>query len=60
MTFSRPADRAEQRRLPAARRADENHELALADRQADAVDGAHAAGELLDHVIEHDLAHGGD
>jgi hypothetical protein len=51
------ADRAQERRLPAARRADEHHELALADRQVDVVDRDHAAGELLADVLEHDLTH---
>ena len=35
---SRPADRAQQRRLAAAGRADQDHELAVPDRQADVVD----------------------
>ena len=38
------ADRAQQRRLPAPGRADEDHELALADREADVVDGATPPG----------------
>ena len=55
--FSRPADRAQERGLAAARRADEDHELALGDRHAHAVDRANAAGELLRHAVQHDFAH---
>src|SRR6185503_3851364 len=53
------ADRAEERRLSAAGRADEHHELALADREVDVVDGADSARELLDDVVEDDFSHGG-
>ena len=53
------ADRAEQRRLAAAGRPDQDHELAVADREVDVVDRAHlAAAELLRHVVERDLTHG--
>jgi hypothetical protein len=51
------ADRAQQRRLAAAGRPDEHHELALVDRQVDCVDGDDAVGELLGDVVEDDLSH---
>src|SRR6185437_15105624 len=40
-------------------RADQHHELAVGDRHVDARHGLHAAGELLRHAVEDDLAHGG-
>ena len=52
-----PGDHAQQRRLPAARRADEHDELAVADGQVDVVDGDDAAGEDLAHALEADAAH---
>jgi hypothetical protein len=44
-------------RLPAARRADQDHELAIPDLQAQATHRLDAAGESLVDVIEHDLSH---
>ena len=52
-----PRDRAEQRRLPAARRADERDELSIADFERDVIDRDHIAGEDLAHVPELDLRH---
>ena len=45
-------DHAKQRRLAAAGRPDEHHELAVLDRQVDVVDGDDAAGERLRDVLE--------
>ncbi len=45
-------DHAQQRRLAAAGRPDEHHELAVLDRQVDVVDGDDAAGEGLRDVLE--------
>ena len=50
-------DHPQQRRLAAARRPDEDEELAAADRERDVVDGDHAAGEDLADVVEDDLGH---
>ena len=52
-----PGDHAQQRRLAAAGRADEHHELAARDREADVVDREHAAGVVLRHPLEPDLGH---
>jgi hypothetical protein len=43
-----PGDRAQQRRLPAARRADEDDELARFDVEVDAVENVQIAVGLLD------------
>ena len=53
---SRPAQHPQQRRLAAARRADEHHELAVLDVEADAVDDLGAAEGLLD-VLERYRCH---
>ena len=45
---SRPGDQAEERRLAAARRADEDDELALLDVEVDALDDVDVAKRLLD------------
>jgi hypothetical protein len=52
-------EHAEQRRLAAARRPDQNHELAALDRQADVVDGGDAPGKQLGDAVEDNPAHGG-
>ena len=53
-----PADRAEQRRLAAAGRPDEHHELAVLDRQVDVIHGADTSEEFLGDALEDDLPHG--
>ena len=50
-------DRAQQRGLAAAGRADEHHELAVADLEADPVDRRDAVREPLGHVSQADAAH---
>ena len=50
-------DHPQQRRLPAARGADEDHELAAPDRQADVVDGADVPVVDLSDLLEPDLGH---
>ena len=52
-----PGDHPQQGRLAAAGRADENHELAVGDRQADVVDGHDIAVEDLRDVGELDRGH---
>ena len=52
-----PGEQPEQRRLAAARRADEHQELAVADLQGDVVDGLDRA-ERLRHPVERDRRHG--
>ena len=52
-----PGDHPQERRLPAARRPDEHHELPVGDRQVDVVDGDDAAGERLRHMLELDRSH---
>ena len=52
-------DHPQQRRLAAARRADEHDELAVEDREIDVVHGDEAAGEDLRDVLETDLSHAG-
>ncbi len=47
----KPGDEAQQRRLAAARGADEDHELAVVDRKIDAVDDVDIAERLL-HLLE--------
>ena len=54
-----PRDRAQQRRLPAARGTDQRDELAVLDPQRDVVHGGDSAGEDLRHAIELDLCHVG-
>ena len=58
VTSSSPASCAKQRRLTAAGRADESDELAVRDRERDAVEGNDIAGEDLGDVLEDDLGHG--
>ena len=53
-----PGDQPQERRLTASRRADEDHELAVADPQGDVVHGDDAARVLLRKPVEHDLPHG--
>ena len=53
-------DHPQQRRLAATGRADEHHELAVADLQADVVDGGDVAGVDLRQLLELDLGHGPD
>ena len=53
-------DHPQQRRLAATRRPHEDEELAAADRQRDAVDGDHSAGEDLADVVEDDFGHAKD
>jgi hypothetical protein len=53
---SRPGDHAQGRGLAAARRADEHHELLVADLQVDVFDGVDAVVELVD-ALEDDLPH---
>ena len=48
VTSLEPGDHPQQRRLPAARRPDEDEELAVLDLERDAVDGGHAAERLAD------------
>jgi hypothetical protein len=50
-------DHAQGRRLPAARRADEDHELAIADLEVHVPDGLCAVGVPLGHSVEDDLSH---
>jgi hypothetical protein len=52
-----PDDHAEQGRLPAAGRADEDHELAVVDVQADVVHRGEAVAVLLDDVAHLDRGH---
>ncbi len=49
-------DHAERRGLAAARRPDEDHELLVADRQVDVLDGVHLV-VLLVELPQHDLRH---
>src|SRR2546423_856428 len=53
-------DHPEERRLAAARRADQYEELAAADGQGHVVDGRHVAGEDFADVVENDLGHSND
>ena len=50
-------EHAKQRRLAAAGRADEHHELTARDREADLVDSHHVPREDLRHPLELDLGH---
>jgi hypothetical protein len=52
-----PGDHPQQRRLAAAGRADEDHELAVLDPQVHVVDGDGSAREDLRDVLELDLGH---
>ena len=54
-----PRKHSEQRRFAAARRPDEDEELAALDLQGDVVDGHDVAAEELRDVLEHDLGHCG-
>jgi hypothetical protein len=54
-----PRDRPQCGRLPAPRRTDQHHELAISDIQAQLVDRLHAARVRLLHLIQDDLRHGG-
>ena len=56
--LGQPGDHAQQRRLAAARRADEDDELALLDRQVHALDDAHVAVGLLD-ILQLQIGHDG-
>ena len=49
-----PGNHAQCRRLPAARRSDEHHELAVRDGEAQVGDGADAVSEHLRDAIERD------
>ena len=53
-----PGDHAQERRLAAARRPDQHHELAARDRQAHVVHGMDITLEHLGHAVQDDLAHG--
>ena len=50
-------DHPQRGRLPAARRADEDHELAVADLEVHVLDGLEAVGIALPDVLERDLGH---
>ena len=52
-----PGDHAQQRALAAARRPDQHDELAILDRQVDAVQHRHDA-EILAHIADVDRRHG--
>jgi hypothetical protein len=52
-----PRDHPQRRRLPAARRADEDHELRVADLQVHVLHGLEAVRVPLDDVVELDLGH---
>ena len=52
-----PGDHAERRGLAAAGRADEDHELALADRELELIDGAGPVGVDLGDLVEADRSH---
>ena len=56
VTSSRPGDHPQQRRLAAARRADEHHELAVADVEVDRVDRLDAVRIDLRRPLEPDPA----
>ncbi len=53
-----PRDHAERRRLPTPGRADENHELAVGDREIHAGDGPGSVGIDLAHTLEGHSSHG--
>src|SRR5205085_4788781 len=52
----KPGDHPQCRRLAAAGRSHEHHELLVADLQIDVFDGVHAVVELVD-PLEDDLSH---
>jgi hypothetical protein len=52
-----PGDHVERGGLPAARRPDQDHELAVGDIQADLVDRQRPVRESLGHVVESDFSH---
>src|SRR5690606_1328885 len=51
-------DHPQQRRLPAARRADEDHQLAVLDVERDVVDSDEAVAVALHEMLELDAGHG--
>ncbi len=51
-----PREAAQQRRLAAARWAEQHHELAVVDLEVDAVDRGELP-EVLLHTLERDLSH---
>ncbi len=53
---SRPGDHAQQRRLPAARRPDEDDELAVVDVKVEALNDLQIA-EMLDDAVEVEARH---
>ena len=53
-----PGDHAQQRRLTAPGRADQDDELAVRDAERDVVDRDHSTLEDLRHVLEQDPGHG--
>ena len=52
-----PRHHAQRRRLAAARRPDEDHELTVADIQAQGADGLGPVGVDLRDLVEYDLCH---
>jgi hypothetical protein len=50
-------DHVQRRRLAAAGRADEDHELAIGDAQVEVLDGFEAVRIALDHLVEDDVRH---
>ncbi len=52
-----PRDHPQCRRLPASRRADEDQELAVVDRQAEILDRLIACPIGLADLVQHDLGH---
>ena len=52
-----PGDHPQRRRLPAARRADEDHELAVGDVEVQLLDGLEAVGVALGDLVENDVGH---
>ena len=57
--FLQAGDHAQERRLPAARGADEHDELAVGDLETDVVNGDDVAGEHFRDPVEADVGHGG-
>ncbi|EON32400.1 phenol hydroxylase [Gordonia terrae C-6] len=53
-----PGDHVERRRLTAARRTHQDHELAVGDLDVDPVYGGRAVGILLGDVVQNDVCHG--
>jgi hypothetical protein len=52
-----PGDHAQRGRLPAPRRPDEDHELAVLDLQVERLHGLVAVVVALGHVVEDDVCH---